>query len=130
MSYCPKCGKKVDETMTFCPNCGTSLKAATYQGAPTPVYYGRTRNEKQEKHEKQEKGEKHEKGQQGTMVGWLIAGLILVVFGVVAYTNILYKWIPSGPEAAAIWLVAIGIIIIVVGAYFATRARRHFPETT
>ncbi len=64
------------------------------------------------------------------MVGWLIAGLILVFFGVVAYTNILYNWIPSGPEAGAFWLVAIGIIIIVVGVYFATRARRHFPQTT
>jgi cytochrome c biogenesis protein CcdA len=129
MSYCPKCGKKVDETMTFCPNCGASLKTATYQGAPSPPVYPRYRNEKQEKHEKQEKGEKHEKGQ-GGMVGWLIAGLILVFFGVVAYTNILYHWVPNGPEAAAIWLVAIGIIIIVVGIYFATRARRRFPDTT
>ncbi|MGD0451324.1 MAG: hypothetical protein ABSA79_09770 [Candidatus Bathyarchaeia archaeon] len=108
------------------------MKTATYQGAPSPPVYPRYRNEKQEKHEKQEKGEKgekHEKGQ-GGMVGWLIGGLILVFFGVVAYTNILYHWVPSGPEAAAIWLVAIGIIIIVVGIYFATRARRHFPDTT
>jgi hypothetical protein len=129
MSYCPKCGKKVDETMTFCPNCGASLKTPTYQGAPSPPVYPRYRDEKQEKHEKQEKGEKHEKGQ-GGMVGWLIGGLILVFLGVVAYTNILYHWVPSGLESAAIWLVAIGIIIIVVGIYFATRARRHFPETT
>ena len=64
------------------------------------------------------------------MVGWLIAGLVLVFFGVVAYTNVVYHWVPSGPEAGAFWLVAIGIIIIVVGIYFATRARRHFPETT
>jgi uncharacterized membrane protein YvbJ len=74
MSYCPKCGHKVDETMTFCPNCGASLKTAANQGAPPPVYSVQNRNEKQEK---QEKGEKHEKGQ-GGMVGWLIAGLILV----------------------------------------------------
>ena len=26
MSYCPKCGNKVDETMVFCPQCGASLK--------------------------------------------------------------------------------------------------------
>jgi cytochrome c biogenesis protein CcdA len=129
MSYCPNCGKKVDETMTFCPNCGASLKTATYQGVPSPPVYPPYRNEKQEKHEKQEKGEKHEKGQHGTMVGWLIAGLILVFFGVVAYTNILYNW-ANGPVAGAIILVAVGIIIIVVGIYFATRARQHFPETT
>ena len=129
MSYCPKCGHKVDETMTFCPNCGTSLKKTTSQGAPSPPVYPRYRNEKQEKHEKQEKEEKHEKGQ-GGMVGWLIGGLILVFLGVAAYTNVVYHWIPSGPEAAAIWLVVIGVIIIVVGIYFATRARRRFPEPT
>jgi hypothetical protein len=129
MLYCPKCGNKVDETMTFCPNCGASLKTATYQAAPTPVASARTRNEKQEKQEKQEKGEKHEKGQHG-FAGWLIAGLVLVFFGFVAYTNAVYHWVPSGPEAGALWLLAIGIIIIVAGAYFATRARRHFPDTT
>ena len=64
------------------------------------------------------------------MVGWLITGLILVFFGAVTYTNILYHWVPTGPEAGAFWLVVIGIIIIVVGVYSATRARRHFPETT
>ena len=129
MSYCPKCGNKVDETMTFCPRCGASLKTATYQGSPPPFVYGRTRHEKQEKQEKQEKGEKHEKRQHG-FGGWLIGGLILVLLGVVAYTNLVYHWIPNGPEASALWLVAIGIIIIVVGLYFTTRARRRFPETT
>jgi Flp pilus assembly protein TadB len=134
MSYCPKCGNKVDDTMTFCPNCGTSLKIATSQAASTPVTSARTRQEKQEKQEKQErqekqeKGEKHEKGQHG-FAGWMIAGLILVFFGFVAYTNLVYHWVPSGPEASALWLVAIGIIIIVVGVYFATRARRNFPAT-
>ena len=30
MSYCPKCGNKVEETMVFCPHCGTSLKGAEH----------------------------------------------------------------------------------------------------
>jgi len=128
MSYCPKCGHKVDETMTFCTNCGASLKTATYQGAPPSNAPYPTRYEKQEKHEKLEKEEKHEKGQGGMMVGWLVGGLILVFLGVVAYTNIVYNWI-SGPEVGAILLVVIGIIIIVTGIYVATRARQHFPET-
>ena len=126
MSYCPKCGNKVDETMTFCPRCGAPLKVDSYQATSSPYYYRRHRHEKQEKNEKQEKGEKHEKGQHG-ITGWLIAGLILVFFGLIAYSNALYNWIPSGPEAGALWLLLIGIIIIVVGVYFATRARRHFP---
>jgi cation transport ATPase len=130
MSYCPKCGNKVDETMTFCPRCGASLKTETYQATrPTYTYTHTHRHEKQEKQEKQEKGEKHEKGQY-RFAGWFIAGLILVLLGLVAFTNLVYHWVPSGPEASALWLVAIGIIIIVVGAYYATRARRHFPATT
>jgi uncharacterized membrane protein YvbJ len=28
MSYCSKCGNKVEESMTFCPNCGAPLKTA------------------------------------------------------------------------------------------------------
>jgi len=126
MSYCPKCGNKVDETMIFCPNCGASLKTSTYQTAPSPPPPGYRRNEKQEKQEKQEKGEKHEGG---GFAGLLIAGLLIVFFGAVAFTNTVYHWVPSGPEAAAFWLVLIGVIIIVVGLYFATRARRHFPTT-
>ena len=129
MSYCPKCGNKVDETMTFCPKCGSSLKMETYQAERPPYTYARHRHEKQEKQEKQEKGEKHEKGQYG-FAGWLICGLVLVFFGLIAYTNAVYHWVPSGPEAGALWLLAIGIIILVVGVYFATRARRHFPNPT
>ena len=84
---------------------------------------------KQEKQEKQEKGEKHEKGQY-RFAGWMVAGVIIVLLGFVGYTNLVYNWLPSGPEAGALWLVAIGIIIIGAGVYFATRARRNFPSTT
>jgi len=130
MSYCPKCGNKVDETMTFCPKCGNSLKMTTYQAAPAPSAPAYSRNEKQEKEEKQEKQEKGEKDEGGRFAGLLIAGFVLVFFGVVAFTNIVYHWVPSGPEAAAFWLVTIGIIIIVAAIYFSTRARRRFPATT
>jgi hypothetical protein len=136
MSYCPKCGNKVDDTMTFCPRCGNSLKMdSTYQPAPPPRAPVPMRNEKAEKNEKQEKqgggekGEKHEKGMHG-FVGWMIAGLFLIFFGFVAYTNAVYHWVPSGPLAGAFWLLAIGIIIIVVGIYFATRVRRQNPAPT
>ncbi len=49
MSYCPKCGNKVDETMVFCPRCGASLKgtATPGQAPPTQPY----RYEKAEKNE-------------------------------------------------------------------------------
>jgi predicted metal-binding membrane protein len=126
MSYCPKCGNKVDETMTFCPNCGTSLKMGTAQPSPAPVAPVRARNEKQEKHQQNEKGEKHEKRQPSFAI-LLIAGIVLVFFGLVVYTDNVYHWVPSGPLAGALWTLAIGIIIIVVGLYLWTRAKRRFP---
>lgn len=139
MAYCPKCGNQVDETMTFCPRCGASLKpTTTYQAAPAATAHTvptPTRNEKQEKSEKQEKhekrepekGEKHEKGEFG-IVGWVIGGIVLIFFGVLAYTNVVYRWVPSGPLAGAFWLLAIGILIIAVGIFFALRARMRYPR--
>jgi hypothetical protein len=70
MSYCPKCGNKVEESMTFCPNCGASLKA---QAPAQPAYQPMRR-----RHEKAEKGEKQEKGEGGFRV-WLLAGVIVIV---------------------------------------------------
>jgi rRNA maturation protein Nop10 len=113
--------------MTFCPRCGASLKMETPQPSSTPVNYSRSRNEKQEKHQN-EKGEKHEKGQ-FRFAGWLIAGVCLVILGVVVYTDSVYHWVPSGPEAGAFWLLLFGVIIIIVGVYFWTRAKRRFPVT-
>jgi Flp pilus assembly protein TadB len=125
VSYCPKCGNTVDETMTFCPRCGASLKMETTQPSSTRVNYARSRNEKQEK---QEKGEKHEKSQH-RFVGWLIAGVCLVILGVVAYTDSVYHWVPTGPEAGAFGLVVFGVVVLVVAVYFWTRSKRRFPAT-
>jgi hypothetical protein len=129
MSNCPKCGNKVDETMIFCPKCGASLKTEVAQPSPTPVRYASTRNEKQEKHQQKEKGEKHEKGQPG-FTGLFIAGFALVLLGLVIYTENVYHWVPSGPEAGALGTLAVGVIIIVVGLYFWTRSKRRFPAPT
>ena len=113
--------------MAFCARCGASLKMETAQPSSTPVSYSRSRNEKQEK-QQNEKGEKHEKGQLG-FAGLLIAGVCLVILGVVAYTDSVYHWVPSGPEADAFGLLVFGVIVLVVGAYFWMRAKRRFPVT-
>ena len=125
MSYCPRCGQKVDESMTFCPNCGYSLKAGPTQRSPAPPPYQYRRNEKQEK---QEKGEKNEKTPGTRISGLLIAGILIVIFGLIAVTDNLFHWLPSGPLAGAFWLIAIGVIIVVVAVYFASRARKSFPK--
>jgi hypothetical protein len=130
MSYCPKCGNKVDETMTFCPRCGASLRIEAARAAPPPPQYPQRnekgeKNEKQEKNQSHEKGEKHEKGEFG-FVGWLIGGIVLIVLGFFAYAgavNLLNSEIRN-----ALGLLIIGVAIIIVAIYLSTRARRRNPS--
>jgi len=129
MSYCPKCGNKVDDTMTFCPRCGNSLKveAAVTRPVPPPTYRRNEKSEKGEKTEKKEpeKGEKHEKGEFG-FIGWLIAGIIVIIIGVFAYARAL-GYINSPLENALVLLI-IGVAIIVVAIWLSTMARRRHPS--
>jgi len=132
MSYCPKCGNKVDETMVFCPRCGASLKGVPPPpGQPLPSQQYPRRNEKSEKNEKQEKneprerGEKQEKGEQG-FVGYLIGGLILITFGL--FSVLRFSNIYTADNGWAIMLLVIGVIIIIGAVYVALIARRHSPK--
>jgi len=130
MSYCPKCGNKVEENMTFCPRCGAPLKAeAPGQAAPAPVPQRgekAEKGEKQEKHEKQEpeKGEKHEKGEYG-FIGWLIGGVILILIGFFALLQI--SNIITSVMGLAFVLLIVGILIIIAAVYFTSMARRRYP---
>jgi zinc-ribbon domain len=132
MSYCPKCGNKVDETMVFCPHCGASLKGVQQTtGTPTPAPPYQRRNEKSEKNEKQEtnerreKSENQEKGEQG-FIGYLIGGLILITFGL--FSILRFSNIYTADNGWAIMLLIIGIIIIIGAVYVAFVARRHLPK--
>ncbi|MFB3889498.1 MAG: zinc-ribbon domain-containing protein [Candidatus Bathyarchaeia archaeon] len=131
MSYCPKCGNKVEEAMTFCPRCGASLKMeAAARPAPSTVE-ARRRDEKSEKGEKQEKnqqpekGEKQEKGQHGYL-GWLIGGVVLIIIGFFAYARAM-GFFSSAIESALVILV-IGVAIILVAVYLSTTARKRHPR--
>jgi uncharacterized membrane protein YvbJ len=133
MSYCPKCGNKVDETMAFCPRCGAALKMeAPVQAAP--VQQAPRRDEKAEKHEKREKqekreperAEKHEKGEY-SFIGWLIGGLILIFIGAMAFLNIYYNFV-TPLMGWALFLLVIGVIIIIAAIYFATTAKKRSPS--
>jgi predicted lipid-binding transport protein (Tim44 family) len=126
MSYCPKCGNKVDETMAFCPRCGASLKGTpTAQTAPSQPYR-QEKAEKNEKHEKNQQTEKQEKTEQG-FIGYLIGGLILITLGVFALLQLSGNYFSSG-QGLAIMLLIIGIIVIIGAIYVALTARKHFPE--
>lgn len=127
MSYCPKCGNKVDDEMTFCPKCGAVLKA---QQASTgtwtqPTIYGR-HEKTEEKSEKQEKNEKHEKHEYGFM-GPLVGGLILLFIGLglymqaVGYVKTDVLW--------ALFFVLVGVLIIAGGIYGVIMAERRHPRT-
>jgi cation transport ATPase len=133
MSYCPKCGNKVDESMVFCPNCGASLKGVP-SGQPVPPAQPYPRNEKREKNEKNEKQEKNEnrekqeKGERG-FVGYLIGGLILITIGLFSVIQISNPG-ALGAQSWALMLLIIGIIIIIGAIYVAMTARRHSPAPT
>jgi uncharacterized membrane protein YvbJ len=129
MSYCPKCGSKVDEEMTFCPKCGAALrveKVTTVAPDTRPTMYRRDEKteEKSEKHEKREKHEKHEYG----FIGPLIGGVILLFIGLAIYLptampsyNVNVVW--------ALFFVLIGLLVIVGGVYGVIMASRRHPRT-
>jgi cation transport ATPase len=137
MSYCQKCGNKVDEEMTFCPKCGAPLKVqkvATVAPETRPTTYRRDekteekseKHEKREKQEKQEKQEKHEKREYGFM-GPLIGGVILLFIGLAIYLPIGYN--VSANMVWALFFVLIGLLVIVGGVYGVIMAGRRHPKT-
>jgi len=123
VSYCPKCGSKVEEEMSFCPKCGAPLKDRRPTVEAKTTY---RRDEKAEKAEKNEKAEKHEKHEYG-FVGPLIGGLILIFIGAASYLEVTKMF-----DSRVVWaffLIIIGVLIIVGAAFgFITAARRH-PRT-
>ena len=127
MAYCPKCGNQVEENMTFCPRCGAPLKV---EAAVRPVRRDEKaeKQEKGEKREKQEpeKGEKHEKGEYG-FIGWLVGGLLLVFLGAMAFLNLTYHFVNTA-TGWAVFLLVVGVMVIIVAVFFASRARRRSPS--
>jgi uncharacterized membrane protein YvbJ len=130
MSYCPKCGNKIEDTMTFCPRCGASLKdSSAAQPVPAQPYNRQEKAEKNEKNEKQEKNEpneKQEKGERG-FIGYLIGGLILITLGLFSIIQISNPNTVNAGQTWALMLLVIGIIIIVGAIYVALIARKHSP---
>ncbi|HSV48781.1 MAG TPA: zinc-ribbon domain-containing protein [Candidatus Acidoferrales bacterium] len=127
MSYCPKCGNKIDDTMTFCPKCGASLKGVP-PPQPIPSQQYRRRDEKSEKNEKNEKNEdreKQEKGERG-FIGYLLGGLILIALGLFSVLQ-LSGALPDTGQNWAIMLLIVGVIIIVGAIYVALTAKKHSP---
>ena len=111
MSYCSKCGNKVEENMAFCSKCGAPLKLRDTTAVPILT-------------QRIEKAEKQEKGECG-FLGWLIGGLILITIGLLA-TLQFAKIIPTGTMIPSVLLI-IGIIVIISALYFVILARKRAP---
>lgn len=131
MSYCPKCGSKIDEEMSFCPKCGAPLrveKVTTVTPETRPTQYRRDEKteEKSEKHEKSEKSEKHEKREYGFM-GPLIGGVILLFIGMALYLRATTSY--RVETLWALFFVLIGLLVIVGGIYGVIMAARRHPRT-
>lgn len=121
MSYCPKCGNKVDEAMVFCPHCGTSLK-----DAPIPSQVPSAQPSSKEKNQNPEKIEKHEKSEYG-FLGYLIGGLVLITIASFALLDLTHP--SNSSQDLAAMLLTIGVIIIVAGIYVALTMRKNFTAT-
>ena len=107
--------------MRYCPKCGASIGAARIS---RERYEKHEKQEKQEKHEKHEKQEKYEK-EEGSRSWALLGGFILIVFGLVSIVTT--YGVPS-LSRGGIFLVLVGIVIMVIAVYGATRAAMTNPK--
>jgi cation transport ATPase len=132
LSTCKNCGNEVSEEMAFCPKCGAPLRATV-----TPTVRKETKHiksekieEKEEKHEKHEKAEKEEKYEKSefSFIGLIIGGLILIIIGFTSYLQITGIIDVKLREILwAVFLIAIGIILILGAFYAMTAAKKRNP---
>jgi uncharacterized Zn finger protein (UPF0148 family) len=131
LSTCKKCGNKVSEEMVFCPKCGAPLKAQAVSAVEQETRPRRgekaEKHEKHEKREKEEKGEKHEKSE-FSLLGLIIGGLILIIIGLTSYLQITGIIDVKVREILwAIFLIAVGIILVFGAFYAMTTAKKRNP---
>lgn len=129
MSFCPKCGSKVEETGSFCPTCGTQVRAAVpsqplpampvqeKQGAVADSGQGKTEQPKEQKKAKSEYG----------FMYYLIAGLVLITVGAFAILELTNPALKAG-QYLILMLLTIGIIVIVGAIYVVLSERKHLKH--
>lgn len=130
MSYCPKCGNKVDETLALCSVCGTSLKdsASPIQSPPSQPYPNEKiendqKKEKPKKNQHLKKGERQERSDHG-FISYLMGGLIFITIGVFALLDFTRSSALNPSQDLAGMLLTIGAIIITGAVYMTIKGRK------
>lgn len=130
MSYCPKCGNKVDETLVFCSVCGTSLKDPPSPNQTPSQPYPNEKIEKDQKKEKPKKkqhdskAERHERNERG-FISYLMGGLIFIAIGVFALLDFTRSSALNPSQDLAGMLLTIGAIIITGTVYVTIKGRKQ-----
>ncbi len=127
MTFCPKCGSKVEETMNFCPNCGIQLKtAAPSQPSPAAPPQEQRKPAENTRQTEQEKEQKHVKAEYGFMY-YLVGGLVLITIGVFAILELTNPALTAG-QYLIVMLLTIGVIVIAASIYVALSGRNRMPS--
>jgi hypothetical protein len=100
MVYCTRCGTLNPGTSTICSNCGAPLVSDQNQNRPYPRHEWRNRYD-----------EGYYYRGHGSGIGLLIAGLFIIIIGIVVLTGFTMFWTYFWP----IVLVLIGVWILLIG---------------
>jgi len=126
MTYCLKCGSKVEDTMTFCPECGTQLKEAaptqSTSSEPSSKQDNPTTNVEPPKPLTSPKVKEHERAEY-SFIKYLVGGLILITVGISAILELTNPALASG-EYLALMLLVVGLILIFGAVYYALSGRK------
>lgn len=131
MPYCLKCGIKVEDTMAFCPNCGAALKDSAPSPASAPELVPKQEQVKENNQLVTPQVPLQVRMQQKprySFIIYLVAGLILVTVGVSAILELTNPSLASGTYLAMM-LLAIGLIVIFGGVYYALSGRKHVTSS-
>ncbi|MGD6852800.1 MAG: zinc-ribbon domain-containing protein [Candidatus Bathyarchaeia archaeon] len=113
MVYCSRCGTQTPNNATNCSNCGAPLAQPETESRP----YSRH----EYRHYYDDRSPHH--NQHGSGIGLFIAGIFIIIIGIVVLTGFVAFWLFFWPLV----LVLIGIWILLLGLRRSRRYRQPPP---
>lgn len=83
MSFCSSCGKKLPPKSLFCPKCGKNIKDIKEEKIKDIEAENKTPKDEEDKKETKEENKKSSNSS-GPLIGCLIAGIIILIFGFIS----------------------------------------------